>query len=46
LRSREVPISGIILDARENKMAQILNKTDFKASNRLLEHIKNQAQRF
>jgi hypothetical protein len=42
LSSREVPVSR----ARENEMAQILDKIDFKASNGWLEHFKNQTQRF
>jgi hypothetical protein len=46
LRSREVPIPGIILEAKENKMAQILDKIDLKASNEWLEHFKNQTQHF
>jgi hypothetical protein len=41
LRSREVPIPGIIFEAKENEMAQILDKIDFKASNEWLKHFKN-----
>lgn len=46
MRSREVPISGIIVEARENEMAQILDETDFKASIGWLEHFKKQTHRF
>jgi hypothetical protein len=44
LRSSEAPIPGIVFEARENEMAQILDKSDFKTSKGWLKHFKNQTR--